>query len=166
MEALENCDDSEINDTALFAFADTRRPFAGRPKAVLCTVICTVHTQTRSRFTRSLAWTLERSQTDAVSGPRSPSRAVSQFQKVGRMSTGRAYGMNDAAKTMPNQPPARRTGAQAQLRKSMIVAVQLGLGGGAGAWPSTYLPTYPPTHLPTFVPIYLTLYTATHLARS
>ena len=74
--------------------------------------------------------------------------------------------MNDAAKTMPNQPPARRTGAQAQLRKSMIVAVQLGLGGGAGAWPSTYLPTYPPTHLPTFVPIYLTLYTATHLARS
>ena len=29
---------------------------------LLCTVICTVHTQTRSRFTRSPVWTLERSE--------------------------------------------------------------------------------------------------------
>ena len=58
--------------------------------------------------------------------------------------------MNDAAKTMPNQPPARRTGAQAQLRKSKQVAAQLGLGGGAAAWPSIYLPTHPPTYLPSY----------------
>ena len=31
--------------------------------------------------------------------------AASYFQPSGRMSEGRKYGMNDAARAMPNQPP-------------------------------------------------------------
>ena len=31
--------------------------------------------------------------------------AASYFQPSGRMSDGRKYGMNDAARAMPNQPP-------------------------------------------------------------